>query len=81
MKHLSKYLGLIILLTIFGCAQNPDSVSMEMAGEEVVAPTTEQKTSETVERKLIKEGRVEFETDNLNSIRKTPAWRSVSLRR
>lgn len=71
MKQLTKYLGLIILLTIFGCAQNPDSTSMEMADEEIVAPTTEQKTSESVERKLIKEGRVEFETDNLNSTRKT----------
>jgi hypothetical protein len=71
MKHLTKYLGLIILLTIFGCAQNTDSASMEMADEEIVAPTTEQKTNESVERKLIKEGRVEFETDNLNSTRKT----------
>lgn len=44
---------------------------MEMADEEIVAPTTEQKTSEAVKRKLIKEGRVEFETDNMNSTRKT----------
>jgi hypothetical protein len=42
-----------------------------MAAEEIVTPTTEQETSESVERKLIKEGRVEFETDNLNSTRKT----------
>jgi len=71
MKHITKYLVLIILMTIFGCAQNADNASMEMADEEMVAPTTEQKTNETVERKLIKEGRVEFETDNLNSTRKT----------
>ncbi|WP_372751755.1 DUF4349 domain-containing protein [Labilibaculum sp.] len=71
MKHLTKYLGLILLLTCFGCTQNPDTASMKMAEEEVVASTSEQKTSETVERKLIKEGRVEFETDNLNSTRKT----------
>jgi len=71
MKHLTKYLGLIILLTIFGCAQNSENASMEMADEEIVAPTTEQKTSEAVKRKLIKEGRVEFETDNMNSTRKT----------
>ena len=71
MKHMTKYLGLIILLTFFGCSQNPDSTSMEMADEEIVAPTTDQKTNETVERKLIKEGRVEFETGNLNSTRKT----------
>ena len=71
MKNLTNYLGLIILLTFFGCAQNPDSANMEMADEEMVAPTTEQKTNETVERKLIKEGRVRFETYNLSSTRKT----------
>jgi hypothetical protein len=71
MKHMTKYLGLIILLTIFGCAQNPDSAKMEMGDEEIVAPTTVQKTNETVERKLIKEGHVEFETNNVNSTRKT----------
>jgi hypothetical protein len=71
MKHMTKYLGLIIMLTIFGCAQNSDRANMEMADEEIVAPTTEQKTNEPVERKLIKEGRVEFETDNLNTTRKT----------
>jgi hypothetical protein len=70
MKQMTKHLGLVILLAIFGCAQNPDSASMEMADEEIVAPTTEQKTPESVERKLIKEGRVEFETDHINSTRK-----------
>lgn len=71
MKHLTNYLGLIMLLTFFGCSQNPETASLEMANEEMVARTTEQKTSVTVERKLIKEGRVEFETDHLNSTRKT----------
>lgn len=41
-----------------------------MTDEDVVAPTTEQETDEAVERKLIKEGRVEFETENINSTRK-----------
>lgn len=71
MKNLTHYLGLIILLTIFGCTQSPESTSVKMANEEIVAPTREQKTSETVERKLIKEGRVEFETDDINSTRNT----------
>lgn len=70
MKHKTKYLGLIILLTFFGCAQNTDNAKMKMADEEMVAPTTEQKTNETVERKLIKEGHVEFETNNVSSTRK-----------
>ena len=77
MKYLTNFLGLIILLTLFGCAQNRDSAIFEMADEEMVAPTTEQvidetdETVEKVERKLIKEGRVEFETNDLNSTRKT----------
>lgn len=71
MKHLITYLGLFIQLLIFGCAQNTDSTNAELAEEEMVAPTSEQKDSDQVERKLIKEGRVEFETDNLNSTRKT----------
>jgi Cdc6-like AAA superfamily ATPase len=44
---------------------------MEMAEEEVVAPTTEQNSLQSIERKLIKEGRVEFETENLSLTRKT----------
>lgn len=71
MKQLTKYLGLIILLTIIGCGQNSDSFKMEMASKDKVASTTEQKTTEVVERKLIKNGQVEFETDNINSTRKT----------
>ena len=71
MKHLTKYLGLVILLTIFRCAQNSENASMDMADDLLVAPTTRQKTFKAVERKLIKEGRIEFETDNINWTRKT----------
>lgn len=71
MKYLTKCLGLVIVLTIFGCAQNPGSTKVEMAAEQIVSPAAEQKDSETVERKLIKDGRVEFETDNLSTTRKT----------
>lgn len=71
MNHLTKYLGVTIILAILGCAENPDNANLEMAADEMVEPTSELKTSETVERKLIKEGLVQFETDNLNSTRKT----------
>lgn len=83
MKHLTKLLGVIILLAFYGCAQNRDSAMFEMADEAMVAPTSEQKIDETIEteeavetdetvgRKLIKEGRVEFKTDDLNSTRET----------
>ncbi len=71
MKDLTRYLGLFILLTLFGCSQSPENASMEMANEKTAAPPIEQKSSKTVERKLIKEGRVEFESDNLSLTRKT----------
>jgi hypothetical protein len=68
MKLQGKIFGLLILLLMFGCAKNEDA-SFEMADEESIAPQTEQQEI-NVERKLIKEGRVEFETDNINSTRK-----------
>lgn len=71
MKPLIKYLGLIILLTIFGCGQNAESATVETAGEKMMADRTEQKTEEAIERKLIKEGRVEFEVVDVNATRET----------
>lgn len=71
MKYLTTYLGLSILLTFLGCTQNPENVGIEIASEEATASTTKQQSFETVERKLTKEGQVEFETENLNSTRKT----------
>ena len=70
-KDIVKCLGLLVLSIVIGCSPNPDSTSMEAVDEEVAAPTTKQTTPETDERKLIKEGRVEFETGNLTSTRKT----------
>ena len=66
---MTKYLGLIIALILFGCAHDTDSANI--GALEMVSPTTEQEINETVERKFIKEGRVEFETGNLNTTRKT----------
>jgi len=71
MKHLINFFGLLFLLIAAGCAQNTDSSKIEMATSEMREQTSEQKTEEIVERKLIKVGRVEFETDNLSSTRKT----------
>ena len=71
MGYLTKYFGLLFLLIILGCGNSADSDNMEMGNEESFAPTTEQKIDELTERKLIKEGHVEFETKNLNSTRKS----------
>jgi len=73
MKHLAKFLTLIILFTTLGCGQKSGNANTEMTIEDVVEPATsvKQKTPETIERKLIKEGHIMFETDNLNATRKS----------
>ncbi len=69
MKQLRKIFGLLILISVLGCSSKNDNASFEMADEELVTTTQEQQIE--VERKLIKEGRVEFETDDINLTRKT----------
>lgn len=69
MKIQGKIFGLLILLLMFSCAKNEDA-SFEMADEESIATQAEQAEEINVERKLIKEGRVEFETDDITSSRK-----------
>ncbi|HHZ64250.1 MAG TPA: DUF4349 domain-containing protein [Flavobacteriales bacterium] len=70
MNQITKYLVLVLLVIVIGCHSNTENASMEMAKEEIVAPTSANKV-EQVERKLIKDGRVEFETESIKSTRKT----------
>lgn len=53
MKRTNRCLGLILLLTIFGCAQHPDIAEVKMEDEEMAAPI-QAKSIETTERKLTK---------------------------
>jgi hypothetical protein len=71
MRKLTQYLTLLIIFTISSCSQKPDSATMEMAEFDIEASPTEQKAEEIIERKLIKEGQIEFEVDDLTTIRKT----------
>ncbi|UII25119.1 DUF4349 domain-containing protein [Fulvivirga maritima] len=70
-KHLPQFISLVLLVSIFGCGQKHGGANLEMAEDEMVAPTSEQKSVEKIERKLIKEGRIEFETENIKATRKT----------
>ncbi len=70
MKNSNKYLVFFLLLSIFGCSQNSNTSGREMVDEEVALPKTEQISEETIERKLIKEGWIEFETRDLSATRK-----------
>lgn len=69
MKKIIRYSGLIVLLVFTGCAKSSDSTSFDMVEEEVPV-LTQPKAVETVERKLIKEGRIEFKTDSIKATRK-----------
>ena len=71
MKHQIKYLGLVIFLIFLSCSSTPGGASVDMAYTELGAPSSDQENTETDERKLIKEGGVVFESDNLSATRKT----------
>lgn len=67
-----KYLVLFLAVSFFSCEQNPGSDSGVQTMEFQLTPSQkEQKEEEFTEKKLIKEGRVEFEADDLNDARKT----------
>ncbi len=71
MNLMVKYLGFVLLLSVYGCYNEAakEPVEASMNAPEV---SRDYKTEEeVVERKLIKEGRVEFETNDLNATRKT----------
>ena len=68
MKLKSKIIGLLILISVIGCNSNNENVLYEMADEEIAASTTQ---DIDLERKLIKEGRVEFETSDISATRKS----------
>ena len=68
MKLKGKLFALLTLLLIFGCAKT-ENASFELAEDiEITTETEEQEVD--VERKLIKEGQVEFETYDIISTRK-----------
>jgi hypothetical protein len=70
MRCFPLYLALIVVLMISGCAQHTDTANYEVADQAVYHLQNEENTDESIERKLIKEGRIEFETSDLQSTRK-----------
>lgn len=71
MKQLKKILGLLILILVIGCQSKNENAAFEMADEEIATTNTQEIQNVEIERKLIKEGRVIFETKDINSTRKT----------
>ncbi|GAA5039315.1 hypothetical protein GCM10011506_38360 [Marivirga lumbricoides] len=70
-KYITSYFTLLIVLITLGCHPNNESAIMEMAEDAEYSPIPEQDADEdVVERKLIKEGHITFETQDLTNARK-----------
>ena len=68
---MTRYLSCLLFLTIFTCGNNHTPEISKPVGKEFISNASEPLNIESGERKLIKDGRVEFETDDLNAARKT----------
>ncbi len=71
MKQLKKIFGLLILISVLGCNSKDENLSYAMVDEEMVEANPKEKHEIEFERKLIKEGSIEFETLDITSTRKT----------
>lgn len=70
MKLIKKTLTLLILITFFGCGQNAHDMNVaKMEAKSAMSPPAADNAAVSVERKLIKEGEIEFETEDINSSR------------
>lgn len=70
MRHLNIYFGFFFILTVIGCGNNSNDAILEMADFEEFGDADNNKNPESADRKLIKEGWIEFESQELNITRK-----------
>lgn len=77
MRNLVKYVWLILLLTACGDGEQAEYASVERLEMALAPPPSPDRGMETIERKLIKQGDVEFETDDLNATRQ-PILKAVA---
>jgi hypothetical protein len=69
MKYLLRTFGLIILISTIGCNSKNDNSAFMMVDEDIAIQNPKKKNDQILERKLIKEGIVEFEVCNVDSTR------------
>jgi hypothetical protein len=70
MNQLANVTSALVILMAAACGNNSGSSSLETSSKMLAVPATQQPAFEPLERKLIKEGRVEFETESLEETRK-----------
>lgn len=71
MKQLKRVLGLLILISFIGCSpKSAEQAPSEMGNKDMVSTKTGTNQLIDLDRKLTKDGRVEFETTDISSTRK-----------
>jgi len=70
MKQTTIIIGLALLVSVIGCSENGESGGFEAASKDAGISIQDQEI-EILERKLIKEGHVEFETQSIKVSRQT----------
>ena len=71
MKHIKRLLIILTVLTLFACNRSAEDMNADMAAKSALSPPPPDNSSTPIQRKLIKEGEIEFETDNLNKTRQS----------
>lgn len=69
MKQITKFLALFIFITSMSCSSNDEETKVLMSGQDIVPEKSTDKQFELSERKLIKEGFVEFEVERISNSR------------
>jgi len=69
MKKLRNIIGLLILTLVFGCKSDENSKTMNLGSMELNDSKLESKQEIQTNRKLIKDGEIEFESENLSKTR------------
>jgi hypothetical protein len=70
MKYIQRFLIVLTVLTFFAC-NSAEHSNAEMDAKSAMSPPASDNSATTVQRKLIKEGEIEFETDDLNKTRQS----------
>ncbi len=73
MKSIINFFSLLLIITLLGCSRSNENVQMARLEieDDLMATSSNEEINESIERKLIKEGEVLFETDNISSSRKS----------
>lgn len=70
MKHIPKLLAILTVLSFFACSENAEPANAAIEAKSAMSQFPSENTGMPVEKKLVKEGEIEFETDDILASRK-----------